>query len=130
MTAPAESRVLSISDDPGLGLSRRLLLENAGYHLESVASDSVLTPSYARSFDAAVICQSVNPDSALQWTAKLRRYHPGIQILRVNLQAIEPDSCFDGVCDALTDPRRFLEAVGRMLTRIPEDSASAPPIAT
>jgi hypothetical protein len=123
-------RVLSISEDAGLGLSRRLLLENAGYDLDSAGSGSVFTPSYVRSFDAAILCQSVSRDSALELTERLRRYNPEIRILRVNLQAFEPDSGYDGICDALTDPQRFVEAVGRMLKRIPKGDASAQSVAT
>jgi hypothetical protein len=122
-------RVLSISDDAGLGLSRRLLLENAGYDPDSARSDSVFTPAYVQSFDAVILCQSVSPDSALELTEKLRQYNPGIRILRVNLQAIEPDSGYDEICDSLTDPKRFVEAVGRVLDGIPKNGASVPSVA-
>jgi hypothetical protein len=129
VTTPLGVRVLSISDDAGLGLSRRLLLENAGYALDSIESDGPLTAPYVRSFDAAILCQSVGRECALKLMETLRRYHPGIRILRINLQTIEPDSCYDGICDSLTGPQRFLDAVRRMLTGSEENGASAPPVA-
>ena len=119
---------MSISDDAGLGFSQRLLLENAGYDLDSAESDGPLSASFVQSFDAAILCQSVSGDTALKLTERLRRCNPGIRILRVNVQAIEPDSCYDVVYDSLMGPQRFLEAVGRMLKGIETNGASAPPV--
>ena len=129
VTTPRGVRILSIRDDAGLGLSRHLLLENAGYDLDSSESNCPLTAPFVRSFDAAILCHSVSRESALKLTQSLRRHNPGIRILRVNLQASEPDCSFDGTCDSLAGPQRILNAVEQMLKGIEKNRVSAPPIA-
>jgi hypothetical protein len=74
-------RILSISDDDGLRLSRELLLINDGYETESIASNMALSVGRARSFDIALICRSVEPERAMILADMLRRYNPDIQIL-------------------------------------------------
>jgi hypothetical protein len=117
MSAPEEKRILSISDDGGLGQSRQLLFENAGYISVTVDSTIPLSVSYVRSFDAAIVCQSLSRESAARLAERLRRYNPDIRILRICLMASETDACYDGICDSLAGPRRLLNAIGQILKR-------------
>ena len=77
-------RILSISDDDGLRLSRELLLQRDGYETESITSTTAVSVSRARSFDVAVICRSVKPSRAMALTEMLKRYNPEIQVLCIS----------------------------------------------
>ncbi len=89
-------RILSISDDDGLRNSRELVLSSGGYETESITSTAVLSVTWVRSFDIAVICRSVEPERAMALMDMLRRYHPGIQIISISplersFECSEPD---------------------------------------
>ena len=89
-------RILSISDDDGLRLSRELLLLSDGYETESITSNTPLAAGFVRSFDIALICRSVKPERAIELTELMRKYHPEIQVACVTpLESIaattEPD---------------------------------------
>lgn len=74
-------RILSVSDDEGLRLSRELLLRNCGYEIESVTSYDLLGVSYVRTFEIALICTSIQATRVGPLIEKLCRYNPGIQTL-------------------------------------------------
>ena len=77
-------RILSISDDDGLRLSRELLIVNDGFETESILSNTAVSVSYARSFDIVMICRSVDPERAMALIDMLRRYNPEIRILTIS----------------------------------------------
>jgi hypothetical protein len=113
--APGGTRILSISDDPGLGESRQLVLESAGYVATTVESHSPLGVAFVRTFDAAIVCQSLNPDCAVRLAERLHRYHPGIRVLRIRLYASDHHIGYDGTCDTLAGPEKLLESIEEML---------------
>jgi hypothetical protein len=102
-------RILSISDDDGLRYSRELPLLNAGYDAESVTSHTALAIGRIRSFDAAVICRSVEPASAAALTEMLRRYNPAMPIMNVAL--IDNIERLDRNLFIVSEPELFLEAL-------------------
>lgn len=105
-------RILSISDDDGLRYSRELLLRNAGYETESVSSDVELSIPRVRSFDAALICRSVNVKRGMVLTEMLQRYNPEMQIMCIApLDSMEQ---LDLNLHVVPEPQIFLEAVRRM----------------
>lgn len=104
--------ILSVCDDDGLRYSRELLLTNAGYQTESVSSDIALSVARARSFDAALICRSVDMKRSMALTEMLQRYHPEIQIMCV--APFESAEQFDAHLQIVPEPKLFLEAVRRL----------------
>ncbi len=103
-------RILSICDDDGLRLSRELLLEKDGYEVQSIASNTALSVSSARSFDLALICRSIEPERALALTDKLRRYHPDIQILSISPLENRSEYC-ETILEIPSGPDALLEAI-------------------
>jgi hypothetical protein len=108
-------RILSISDDSGLGESRQLILESAGYAAATVDSRSPLGVAFVRTFDAAIVCQSLNPDCAVRLADRLHRYHPAIRILRIRLIQSDLDVGYDGICDTLAGPMNLLNTIEEIL---------------
>lgn len=102
-------RILSICDDDGLRYSRELLLVKGGFVAESVTSDSFLSMTKVRSFDAALICQSVPPHRVVELDETLRRYNPEIQVL--SMAALESAEACDPEPRLLRRPARLLQAV-------------------
>jgi len=108
-------RILSISDDDGLRLSRELLIENDGYETESISSNTAISVSYARSFDMVLICRSVHPDRAMAIIDMLRRYNPEIRVMTISpLEASMERRDTD--LDVNSGPESVLEAI-RQLSR-------------
>ena len=106
-------RILSISDDDGLRLSRELLLENDGYETESITSNTAVSVSRVRSFDVAVICRSVKPARAMALTDMLRRYNPDIQVLCISPLENRLDPC-PADLEPPSGPEIVLETVRQM----------------
>lgn len=119
-------RILSICDDESLGLSRQLILENAGYLTATMESAVPLSVLYVRRFDAAIICQSVNSEHAVQLAEKLHRDHPGIRVLRASLFGAEAGICYDGVCDSLAGPARLFQAIEALMREARNHSSISP----
>jgi DNA-binding NtrC family response regulator len=109
--AQRQDRVLSISDDDGLRLSREMLLRSDGYEPVSVSSQEC-AKNISGTFDIAILCQSVDPDCADDIAQRLRRDNPQIRILQlrpIGQRTIE--TYYDAECEVLPDPKRFLETV-------------------
>ncbi|HKF46731.1 MAG TPA: hypothetical protein VKB38_05190 [Terracidiphilus sp.] len=124
MDAPAsEVWILEVSDYEGLRSSRQLLLEGAGYRVASVGSRDVLDADWVRRFDIAIVCQSVEPESAENVTAKLRRYHPAIQILRIHSPRSQPHPAFDMEMEGLAGPEALFDAVRKLVERRAREDA-------
>jgi hypothetical protein len=121
-------RILSVSDDAGLGESRRLLLEGAGYMAAAVDSNSALSVPFVRAFDAAIICQSVPREHAARLDERLRRYNPAIRILLISLLETHPGICYDGICDSLGGPTTLLRAIEEMLRKSRRDAPAIWPM--
>jgi hypothetical protein len=66
-------------------------------------------------FDAAIVCQSLNPDCAVRLAERLHRYHPGIRVLRIRLYASDHHIGYDGTCDSLAGPEKLLESIQEIL---------------
>jgi hypothetical protein len=103
-------RILSISDDDGLRLSRQLLLVNEGYDVVSLNSNDALSVSAATPCDIALICQSVHPQRAAALPRMLRSQHP--EILIVWTAGIENRTGLsEGDLQVSSGPERLLEAI-------------------
>jgi hypothetical protein len=76
-------RVLQISDDHNLAISRLLLLLNQGYSAEHLFSRQVAQFSEFHRFDIFLICHSINPELAGQFIDRIRAEVPTGRILRV-----------------------------------------------
>jgi len=95
---PLSVRVLSISDHESVKRSRELLLQNAGYSVVSMSSDSALKEEIPRDIAVAIIGQTVDDVSASRIVARLRPAQPRLRILRL----VEPNASigyeYDCVC--------------------------------
>ena len=110
-------RVLSISDDPTVRLTRELVLRRNGYEILSVSSNDLLGVAQIRSFDVVVMCYSVPQARAMAVADRLRRYKPDVRLLRVNSRIAKVESCYDADSDVLSGPENLLKAVKRLLDK-------------
>ena len=115
-----QTRILAISDYEGLRTSREQVLQLQGFHVESVTSRAVFRESWIRTFDIAVLCQSIEPADAMKIARLLRRANPNIALLRVNpcQASMERQSLFDYEMDALAGPDGLLQGI-EMIGRKP-----------
>ncbi len=111
--ATRQSRILVISDYEGLRSSREQVLRLAGFHVESISSRVIFEDAWVKSFDIAVLCQSVEPERAARIAVLLRKANPCVALLRVNPSqaSIEPRSLFDFEMEALAGPHGLLKAI-------------------
>jgi hypothetical protein len=77
-------RILSICDRDRLRTSRERELKSAGYEVDSVSSNEFLRFGQVRSSAIAIICTTVNPESALRLKHLLPSYNPEIRILHLD----------------------------------------------
>ena len=114
--ATRQSRILVISDYEGLRSSREQVLRLEGFHVEAISSRVIFEDLWVKSFDIAVLCQSVEPDRAARIAGLLREANPCIALLRVNPSqaSIDPRSLFDFEMDALAGPRGLLKAIDEL----------------
>ncbi|HWG21797.1 MAG TPA: hypothetical protein VG225_14795 [Terracidiphilus sp.] len=113
--AVAPARILAISDYEGLRFSRELLLREQGYYVESMNSRELLEISKVRTFDVAILCQSVDPARAVRLAEILHRYRPGIGVLRVAPVHSASHSSFDIELEGFAGPEALLQAVSELL---------------
>lgn len=111
-----QTRIMAISDYEGLRTSREQVLSLEGFLVESVSSSAVFEDSWIKSFDIAVVCQSIEAEDAVRIARLLRRANPCIAILRVNpsqanMANMENRSLFTYEMDALAGPCGLLHAI-------------------
>ena len=119
-------RILSVSDDDGLRLSREMLLANDGYKMESTTSNTTLSVACVRSFDIALICHSVEPERAMTLAEMLRRYNPDIRILTIS-QLEDRQMPFDADLEIPSGPEQVLEACRKVCSEISARSGDCEP---
>jgi hypothetical protein len=110
-------RILSVSDDDGLRLSRELLLARDGYETESVTSNTALSVDRVRSFDIALICRSVEAERAMDLTDMLRQYNPNIRILTISPLENRPER-FHADLEIPSGPEPVLEACRKLCNQM------------
>ena len=110
-------RVLSICDDDLVRSTRELILRKDGYEIVSISSNDLLGVPEIRRFDVAVICHSVPQVRAMGLVERLRRYKPGIRLLRVNPRVRKVDPFYDVDSEVLAGPGALLKAVKELLDR-------------
>jgi hypothetical protein len=121
MTMNKHPRILSISDDDGLRLSRMLLLSKNGYDIESMSASEVLLVAEFGSFDAVLMCRSVEPGMAAAIAEKLREHNPEIKILRINPTEGAEELCrFD--LEVKSGPCALLDAARAICDPVYKDS--------
>ncbi|KAA6455844.1 hypothetical protein DYQ86_26760 [Acidobacteria bacterium AB60] len=79
-------RVLQISDDQNLAITRLLLLQNQGYSAEHVFSRQVAEFAHFGEFEIFLICQSIESDRAREYIGRIRREVPAARVLRVRTE--------------------------------------------
>lgn len=123
-------RILSICDDEGIRFSRELVLRHEGYEVESVPSSEGLDGSRIRSFHIAVLCHSLSPSHAAEIAAELRRWNPGIGILRVQAIRSRTGHVYEADGEVLPGPRQLVSGIRMLASRfqsplVPEKQRSA-----
>jgi hypothetical protein len=108
-------RILSISDDEDLRLSRELVLKSAQYDVESLASDADFNAVPVGSFEVAIICHSVDLERSARLAGTLRRWNPGIRILHLHPFPAKQMVLFDVESDAFTTPHLLLRTIGSLI---------------
>ena len=111
------ARILSIDNDDLLRLSRELILRKEGYAVESVTCRSALELLPNERFQIAVIGDSVNASRSLRIAAALKQADPGIRILRVGQLSSPAGDSYDMICETLSSPGVFLEALKNLSRR-------------
>ena len=117
MTPCKNIQILSLCDDSGLKRSRELLLQNAGYEVTSLPSDTGLTDVLARRFDVAVLGYSLGGRTVRQLTEVLRQLNPDIRVINISQYASPRMRAADGECSAEDGPEAFLQTVALVLGR-------------
>jgi CheY-like chemotaxis protein len=108
------ARILSIGNDPILLYSRRLVLETAGYIVDSMTAHAPVAEAQLSGFDLVIICHSVPDEIMGQIVATISRVNPQTPVLLVarleNLEHVSP-------LRELVSPRpaAILQAVARQL---------------
>ena len=118
MTHPV--RILSISDDDGLRMSRELLLRSRGYETESMTSNDALCQAVSCWFEIVLICRSVDPELALAVAHRMRNANPSIQLLCI--APVEGQSTRGGL-ELPAGPEPLLEAIRTLCEQMPDGHA-------
>jgi hypothetical protein len=113
-------RILAISDYEGLRASREQVLRIKGFQVESVPSSAVFEDNWVRSFDIAILCQSVDSGRAARIAEILHRLNPGLALLHIGppLPSMNSPSLFDFEMEGLAGPQGLLNAVELIGRRI------------
>lgn len=111
-------RILSVGDDPHLLRTRHLVLESAGYEVQSVPGDAAAEADVLSTIDLAILCHSVEEHQAARVISSLRKVNPSLPIIRLTTAAVRQQSSRDevAVSCAPDGPRRLLTQVHSMLT--------------
>jgi hypothetical protein len=106
-------RILAISDYEGLRASREQVLRLKGFEVESVSSSADFEAAWVRTFDIAILCQSVEAARATRIAEILHRLNPGIALLRINPSQtnLESRSMFDFEMEGLAGPEGLLNSI-------------------
>jgi hypothetical protein len=103
--------VLSISDYERLRASLDLLLRRESFRTESVDSSAYFDVFQVRSFQLAIVCQSVPRQRADRIAELLRRYNPHIRIVRVTNSDPAYALSFDRVVESLRGSEYLLRVI-------------------
>jgi DNA-binding response OmpR family regulator len=120
MTGRGRARILIIGDDDGLRVSCGLIFRSDGYEVEALTSRALLEESQMQSFDAAVICQSINAEAAARIAATLRSYASHIRILRMRARWDPEESNYDQVFEMSMGPGALRQTIGALLHPAPQ----------
>lgn len=123
MSDKKKLRVLYVCDDDAVRFKHELMLEEAGYEVAWLPSNGSFRTANIRSFQAAILCQSLDWKRAALLSTQLRRFHPSIDILRVNTLRSEMENGFDVDCEIVAGPE-FLIDILDSLNRKQSDKAA------
>jgi hypothetical protein len=80
-----QARILSIGEDTILLYSRRLILETAGYSVESARGDlGTIQQTLLRKFDLILLCHSINEDVVNHIVEASTRIAPQTSLLQIS----------------------------------------------
>jgi hypothetical protein len=83
--AHRQTRILSVGDDSILLYSRRLILEMAGYSVESAIGDlATVEQTLLRRFDLVLLCHSIAEDMVSHIVEASRRIAPQTPLLQIS----------------------------------------------
>ena len=119
-TIHRQARILSIGEDPILLYSRRLILETAGYSVESARGDpSAIEQTLSRTFDLILLCHSIAEDVVDHIVEASTRIAPQIPLLQISpfdnpfknpthpaLVSADPAALLSGVAGQLANHRQ------------------------
>jgi DNA-binding response OmpR family regulator len=108
--------ILSTGSDPMLLNSRKLVLEHAGFQVESCQADEAVDRlrADAEAFDGALLGQSIGLERRIEIAHEMRQLAAELAIILVYF----PEDRFDAsVCDAIVETPSEPEAMARAVWR-------------
>ncbi len=112
-------RVLLISDDPNLSISRLLLLDHHHYEAEHYSSAQLPDLPDLEGFCLFLICQSIVPETATALMRRIRSNSPHARILRVRSGPSEKDELAELYLDSPAPPGELIRAVESLSNMLP-----------
>jgi DNA-binding response OmpR family regulator len=103
--------VLLVTADRSLGQTRSLILRQSGCSVVVAMYEQARQFACIEPFSVALICQSIPAGRAVSFAGELRRYSPGIRILRIALCPEGSEAGFDRALSAPVEPSALQQAV-------------------
>jgi len=117
--------ILEVGWDGKLLATRRLVLEGAGYNVESVlTSQHAYQRVQHNSFDLLLLCHSMPEEDQRELTEQVRRLHPETLILSL-YESTPTNLSADAVFNPLDGPEILLNCVARLFQRGKSKPATA-----
>jgi hypothetical protein len=123
MSGQETLRILCVCDDDAIRFLREPVLQDAGYQVKWLPSNAAFEVATVRSFDVAILCQSVAWKRAAHVSALLRRSNPLIRILRVNTLRSEMENGFYVDCEVIAGPGLLIQVLDALRKRLSETCA-------
>ena len=120
MNAQETLRILCVCDDDAIRFLREPMLQEAGYQVKWLPSNAAFEAVVIRSYDVAIICQSVAWKRAAHVSALLRRFNPLIRILRVNTLRSEMENGFYVDCEVIAGPGLLIQVLDALRKKLSE----------
>jgi CheY-like chemotaxis protein len=120
MNSQETLRILCVCDDDAIRFLREPMLQEAGYQVKWLPSNAAFDVAAIRSYDVAIICQSVPWRRAAHVAAFLRRSNPLIRTLRVNTLRSEMENGFYVDCEVIAGPGLLIQVLDTLQKKLSE----------
>jgi CheY-like chemotaxis protein len=110
----AVGKLLLLTGNLELDLSRKLILENEGYHVVLPKNtEEAAERLKSEKFDIMLVCHSINVQEAAMLVSKFRNANPGGRVIAITLFGTLPEGLgADRAVSGIEGPAALLEAIG------------------